>query len=96
VDLEGTDPVGTPVLVQCKQYAPHRSVSGPEVRNFLGALWQHQVPAGLVVTTGSFTGEARTAADGKPVTLIDGTALVALARRAMSSSPPQTVSSPST
>jgi len=66
------------VLFQCKRYAG--SVSSPTVRDFRGAM-QGRADKGLIITTGSFTADARKEAtrDGAPaIDLIDGEALCQL------------------
>ncbi|OAN66899.1 restriction endonuclease [Sphingomonas sp. TDK1] len=72
------------VLFQCKRYAG--SVSSPTVRDFRGAM-QGRADKGLILTTGSFTADARREAtrDGAPaIDLIDGAALCELLKeRAM-------------
>ncbi|MDR2857286.1 MAG: restriction endonuclease [Novosphingobium sp.] len=60
------------VLFQCKRYAG--SVSAPTVRDFRGAM-QGRADKGLIITTGTFTADARKEAtrDGAPaIDLIDG------------------------
>ena len=64
------------VIFQCKRYAG--SVSSPEVRNFRGAM-AGRADKGIIVTTGTFTAEARREAtrDGvPPIELIDGDKLL--------------------
>lgn len=66
------------VLFQCKRYAG--SVGSSVVRDFRGAM-QGRADKGLILTTGSFTAEARKEAtrDGAPaIDLIDGEALCQL------------------
>lgn len=66
------------VLFQCKRYAG--SVGSSTVRDFRGAM-QGRADKGLIITTGSFTAEARKEAtrDGAPaIDLIDGEALCQL------------------
>lgn len=68
------------VLFQCKRYAG--SVPSSTVRDFRGAM-QGRADKGLIITTGSFTAEARKEAtrDGAPaIDLIDGEALCELLR----------------
>lgn len=63
------------VLFQCKRYAG--SVSSGAVRDFRGAM-QGRADKGLIITTGTFTPDARKEAtrDGAPaIDLIDGEAL---------------------
>jgi restriction system protein len=60
------------VLFQCKRYAG--AVSSPVVRDFRGAM-QGRADKGLIITTGSFTADARREAtrDGAPaIDLVDG------------------------
>lgn len=66
------------VLFQCKRYAG--SVSAGTVRDFRGAM-QGRADKGLIITTGTFTADARREAtrDGAPaIDLIDGEALCLL------------------
>ena len=66
------------VLFQCKRYA--KSVSPSEVRDFRGAMGG-RADKGIIITTGTFTAEARREAsrDGvPPIELIDGEKLLDL------------------
>lgn len=66
------------VLFQCKRYAG--SVSPAQVRDFRGAM-QGRADKGMILTTGSFTVEARreAARDGAPpIELVDGERLIDL------------------
>lgn len=66
------------VLFQCKRYS--KSVSSPEVRDFRGAM-AGRADKGIVITTGTFTAEAKKEAfrDGvPPIELIDGEKLIDL------------------
>ncbi|MGN6374119.1 MAG: restriction endonuclease [Sphingomonas sp.] len=66
------------VLFQCKRYAG--SVPSSTVRDFRGAM-QGRADKGLIITTGTFTADARREAtrDGAPaIDLIDGEALCQL------------------
>lgn len=68
------------VLFQCKRYAG--AVSSPTVRDFRGAM-QGRADKGLIITTGSFTTDARREAtrDGAPaIDLVDGELLCELLR----------------
>lgn len=70
--------VSIKVLFQCKRYK--ESVSPSQIRDFRGAM-QGRADRGIVITTGSFTAEARREAsrDGVPaIELIDGIKLVAM------------------
>lgn len=68
------------VLFQCKRYSG--SVPSATVRDFRGAM-QGRADKGLIITTGTFTADARKEAtrDGAPaIDLIDGDALCGLLR----------------
>jgi restriction system protein len=69
------------VLFQCKRYAG--SVSSPTVRDFRGAM-QGRADKGLIITTGTFTADARKEAtrDGAPaIDLVDGELLCELLKQ---------------
>jgi restriction system protein len=64
------------VLFQCKRYA--KAVSAPHVRDFRGAM-QGRADKGIIITTGTFTADARREAtrDGvPPIELVDGEKLI--------------------
>ena len=66
------------VLFQCKRYANANSVTPSQVRDFRGAM-SGRADKGIIITTGTFTSEARKEAsrDGvPPIELIDGERLV--------------------
>lgn len=66
------------VLFQCKRYS--KAVSAPQVRDFRGAM-QGRADKGIVITTGTFTADARREAtrDGvPPIELVDGEKLVSM------------------
>jgi restriction system protein len=70
--------VSIKVLFQCKHYKD--SVSPSQIRDFRGAM-QGRADKGIVITTGTFTSQARREAsrDGVPaIELIDGGRLVAM------------------
>jgi restriction system protein len=70
--------VSTKVLVQCKRYAGVVTVS--TVRDFRGAM-SGRSENGIVMTTGTFTGDARKEAVREgvpPIELVDGTRLLEL------------------
>jgi restriction system protein len=71
------------VLFQCKRYG-ERPVTPSQVRDFRGAM-QGRADKGLVLTTGTFTSEAKKEAtrDGvPPIELVDGEKLVSMFARA--------------
>jgi restriction system protein len=61
-------------LVQCKQWRA-RSVGVVPVRELYGVMAAQRVAGGFVVTSGEFTQEARSFADGREIQLINGKAL---------------------
>lgn len=66
------------VLFQCKRYGDAGSVSAPQVRDFRGAM-MGRADKGIIITTGSFTADARKEAlrDGvPPIELVDGEKLI--------------------
>ena len=69
------------VLFQCKRYAG--SVSPSQVRDFRGAM-AGRADKGIIITTGTFTAEARREAsrDGvAPIQLVDGEKLVEMFKK---------------
>ena len=64
-------------LVQCKQWRAYK-VSVSVVRELLGAMVAEGAAGGFVVTSGTFTAEARDFAKGRNVELIDGAGLSAM------------------
>lgn len=78
VDLVVTRKGGKRAIVQCKRY---RNTIGPDiVRELYGTLIHEGVSHAFLVTTADISESARAWAQGKPMTLIDGQALVAIAR----------------
>ena len=69
---------GEKTVVQCKRYAIDRTISSPELRNFIGAMTVSQATKGYFVTTASFTKPAMDEAEMIPeLYLIDGDGIVA-------------------
>jgi len=64
-------------LVQCKQWKVF-SVGAPVVREMFGLLTAEKADEAVIVTSGNFTREARSFADGKPIRLMDGPQLLTL------------------
>lgn len=78
VDLVVTRKGGRRAIVQCKRY---RNTIGPDiVRELYGTLIHEGVSHAFLVTTADISESARAWAQGKPMTLIDGPTLVAIAR----------------
>ncbi|MAU00889.1 MAG: hypothetical protein CL608_27405 [Anaerolineaceae bacterium] len=85
VDLVLTRQGGKRAIVQCKRY---RNTIGPDiVRELYGTLIHEGVSHAFLVTTADISESARAWAQGKPMTLIDGPTLVAIAR-SLQLSPP--------
>lgn len=72
---------GAVTLVQCKQWRS-RQVSVNVVREMYGLLAHHGASAVKIVAVGSYTDDARRFAQGKPIELIHGDALLAMIRAA--------------
>ncbi len=70
---------GKSTLVQCKQWKA-RQVPIAVVRELLGSMTAERADHGIVVTCGTFTGDAWGFAKEHGIELVDGMALVALAR----------------
>ncbi len=65
---------GETALVQCKQWRAYK-VSVNVVRELYGVMAAQGAAAGFVVTSGVFTAEAKSFAQGRNIELIDGPAL---------------------
>jgi restriction system protein len=50
-------------LIECKRYLPHNTVGIGVVQRLLGVVEQHKATKGIVVTTSSFTRDARVVAE---------------------------------
>jgi restriction system protein len=68
---------GERFLVQCKQWRA-RQVSVSIVRELYGVMAAENAQGGFVVTSGSFTRDAKEFADGRDIELIDGAGLAKL------------------
>jgi Restriction endonuclease len=65
---------GNRTLVQCKNWKS-RMVGVTTVRELSGVMTADGATGGIVVCSGEYINEAREFANGKPITLVDGTAL---------------------
>ncbi|WP_101926745.1 MULTISPECIES: restriction endonuclease [Luteimonas] len=72
---------GQRTLVQCKQWR-RRQVPVSVVREMYGLLAHHGAHAVQIAALHGFTRDAARFAQGKPITLLDGTALLAMIRSA--------------
>ncbi|MGH8160835.1 MAG: restriction endonuclease, partial [Gammaproteobacteria bacterium] len=77
---------GRTTLVQCKQWRNQR-VDVKVVREMYGLLAHHGANAVKIVAVGDFTPDARRFAQGKPIELIHGEALLTMIREAQTSAP---------
>jgi restriction system protein len=68
---------GDLVLVQCKQWKTMK-VGVRTVRELYGVMTAEHAGSGIVITSGTFTHEARLFAISKPIELVDGKRLAAL------------------
>lgn len=73
-------------LVQCKQWRAEK-VSVNVVRELLGVMVSQGATGGFVVTSGVFTGDACSFAEGRNIELIDGTALNAMIQKVRATAP---------
>ncbi len=85
-------------LVQCKQWKAFKV--GPDiVRELYGVMAAQGAAGGFVITSGTFTADAKAFADGRNVSLVDGQKLFGLLQQAKSStkvSPVQAAAAPVT
>lgn len=78
-DIVARDPQGRSTVVQCKRYAPDRTIGSPVIQSFIGmARVHHACDRALFIATCSFTGPARQLAEKHGVELIDGSRVVEL------------------
>ncbi|WP_327064474.1 restriction endonuclease [Kitasatospora sp. NBC_01302] len=71
-DVTATLPDGRRLVIQCKRYAPHRSVGSRDIQLFNGtARLEHHADVPLFVASCVFTKPARTFAAKHRLTLID-------------------------
>ncbi|MDG9726551.1 restriction endonuclease [Streptomyces sp. DH41] len=65
IDITALTADGRTLAVQCKRFAPHLSITSPEVQKFVGAKVLHSSEVALFVATCPFTRDARNiAAEG--------------------------------
>ena len=66
-------------IAQCKRYSG--SVGEPIVRDLYGTMQHEGAQKAYLITTGTFTAQAAAWAEGKPIVLYDGEALLKFIRR---------------
>ncbi|MBD9480578.1 restriction endonuclease [Pseudoxanthomonas sp. PXM02] len=80
---------GKRTLVQCKQWRREK-VPVNVVREMYGLLTHHRADAVRIAALGGFTEDAAKFAEGKPIELIDGTALLGMIREVRASTDART------
>jgi restriction system protein len=80
---------GKTTLVQCKQWKTQR-VDVKVVREMFGLLTHHSAAAVKIVAVGDYTADAQRFAQGKPIELIHGEALLAMVREVQTPTPAKT------
>jgi hypothetical protein len=80
IDIIVYSPKGEKYAVQCKKWKG--KVGEPIVRDFYGAMQHENAVEGSIVTTGTFTPQAREWAKDKPIRLFDGDEFLKVLRRA--------------
>ncbi len=80
VDVIVTSTKGEKWVVQCKRY--RGTVGEPVVRDLYGTMLHEGAQSAYLITTGTFSKQATVWAEGKPIVLFDGEALVRLVRQA--------------
>lgn len=70
IDVIVRTPKGEKWVVQCKRW--RGAVGEPVVREFFGTMHHEKADRGVLITTGTFTNQAREWAKGKPLSLVDG------------------------
>ena len=72
-------PLPLKIHIQAKRYGPDTKVTGPELQDYIGLAVHREVNVVAVVTSGSFTGPARSrATDYNQLKLVNGDTLVEL------------------
>lgn len=82
VDIEAINPrpiIGGKVVVQCKRKTS--TVAAQTVRELYGVVMSNNAMKGILITTSSFSADARKFAQGKPMDLIMGKQLANLVRQ---------------
>jgi HJR/Mrr/RecB family endonuclease len=67
-------------VVQCKRW--RGAVGEPVIRDFHGVMQHEKADQGAIITTGTFTPQAKVWAKGKPMTLVEGSEFLALIKKA--------------
>lgn len=81
VAINTTEFIGGRVAIQAKRYAPHRKVGVETVREIVGSITEREFNKAIVITTSSFTPQAREEATRLGVELYDAERLLWLLRQ---------------
>ena len=84
---------GRRVLVQCKQWK-RQQVGVSVVREMYGLMVHHAADAVTIVSSGGFTRDAQRFAQGKPIELMPGSALLAMIRAVQAGTAQATTATP--
>jgi restriction system protein len=76
IDIKVLSKNGEKWIVQCKRW--NGSIGEPTVRDLYGVLYHMNADRAALITSGTFTNQARTWAEGKPFDLVDGKMLLTL------------------
>ncbi|WP_027927966.1 restriction endonuclease [Amycolatopsis benzoatilytica] len=81
-DVIATAPDGRKIVIQAKRYVPTNKVTGPDLQRFGGTCYSvHGAHIAAVITTSTFTQQARQYAAHHGIRLFDADALAAWASR---------------
>lgn len=81
VDVPCGDRKGRKVAIQCKRYGCDNPISSSAVQTFMGGMVAHEADRGIIVTTSTFTGPARSLANDHDIVMIDGVGLTRMLAR---------------
>jgi len=82
VDIACMTPRGEYMVVQCKRFKPGHTVGSPVIQTFIGMVQvHHHAQSSMVVTTSTFTKQAKALARQHNIILVNGEQLVQWANR---------------
>ncbi|MGC9498026.1 restriction endonuclease [Streptomyces sp. WG7] len=70
IDITALTADGRTLVVQCKRFAPHLSITSPEIQKFVGAKVLHSCEVALFVATCPFTRDAQNIAAESGITAV--------------------------
>jgi restriction system protein len=89
IDIDTCSPTGERVLIQCKHWK-RQKIGVPIVREMLGVLTREAADKVIIICTGDFTQEAIKWAEGQPIQLVNGCALLKQLEQYQAESPATT------